>query len=38
MGKYGMSLCVLGVADEFKTHCVVVNGLWPRTIGATAAL
>ncbi|HXJ74780.1 MAG TPA: NAD(P)-dependent oxidoreductase [Candidatus Dormibacteraeota bacterium] len=36
LSKYGMSLCVLGLAEEFKG--VAVNALWPRTIMATAAI
>jgi citronellol/citronellal dehydrogenase len=35
--KYGMSLCVLGMAEEFKGR-VAVNALWPRTAIATAAV
>jgi citronellol/citronellal dehydrogenase len=38
LAKYGMSLCVLGMAEEFKRHGVAVNALWPRTLIATAAL
>ncbi len=38
MAKYGMSLCVLGMAEEFKTEGVAVNALWPRTGIATAAV
>ena len=38
IAKYGMSLCVLGMAEEFRTAGVAVNALWPRTIIATAAL
>ncbi len=38
MAKYGMSLCVLGMAEEFKQQGVAVNALWPRTVIATAAL
>ncbi|MEO1226677.1 MAG: NAD(P)-dependent oxidoreductase [Pseudomonadota bacterium] len=38
MAKYGMSLCVLGMAAEFAEHGVGVNALWPRTAIATAAL
>src|SRR5437763_9633350 len=37
MAKYGMSLCVLGMAEEFRGK-VAVNALWPRTVIATAAL
>ncbi len=38
MAKYGMSLCVLGMAEEFKDAGVAVNALWPRTGIATAAI
>ena len=38
MAKYGMSMCVLGHAEEFKPLGIAVNGLWPRTIVTTAAL
>ena len=38
MAKYGMSLCVLGMAEEFREEGVAVNALWPRTIIATAAV
>jgi len=38
MAKYGMSLCVLGMAEEFRDIPVAVNALWPRTVIATAAL
>jgi len=38
MAKYGMSMCVLGMAEEFKTLGIAVNALWPRTIIATSAL
>ena len=38
MAKYGMSMCVLGMADEFKADGVAVNALWPRTAIATAAV
>ncbi|MFQ5570446.1 MAG: SDR family oxidoreductase [Rhodothermales bacterium] len=38
MAKYGMSLCVLGMAEEFKKDGVAVNALWPRTTIATAAV
>lgn len=37
MAKYGMSMCVLGMAEEFKGK-VAVNALWPRTAIATAAV
>jgi len=38
MAKYGMSQCVLGMAEEFKDLPIAVNALWPRTVIATAAL
>ncbi len=38
MAKYGMSMCVLGLAAEFAEAGVAVNALWPRTVIATAAL
>lgn len=38
LAKYGMSLCVLGMAEEFKRQGVAVNALWPRTTIATAAI
>jgi citronellol/citronellal dehydrogenase len=38
MAKYGMSMCVLGMADEFKRDGIGVNALWPRTAIDTAAL
>jgi citronellol/citronellal dehydrogenase len=36
--KYGMSLCVLGMAAELKSDGIAVNALWPRTTIATAAV
>jgi citronellol/citronellal dehydrogenase len=38
MAKYGMSMCTLGHAGEFRSHGIGVNSLWPRTTIATAAL
>jgi citronellol/citronellal dehydrogenase len=38
MAKYGMSMCVLGHAAEFRQYGIGVNGLWPATLIATAAL
>jgi citronellol/citronellal dehydrogenase len=38
MAKYGMSLCVLGMAGEFRDRGVAVNALWPRTVIATSAV
>lgn len=38
MAKLGMSMCVLGMAEEFKNEGVAVNALWPKTPIATAAV
>jgi len=38
ISKYGMSMCVLGMSEEFKPFGIGVNALWPRTIIATAAV
>jgi citronellol/citronellal dehydrogenase len=38
MSKYGMSMCVLGLAGEFREQGIAVNALWPRTTIATAAV
>ncbi|MBN9344048.1 MAG: short chain dehydrogenase [Caedibacter sp. 38-128] len=38
MSKYGMSMCVLGMAKEFEEEGVAFNALWPKTIIATAAV
>lgn len=38
MSKYGMSMCVLGMAQELKGRGIAVNALWPRTVIATAAI
>jgi citronellol/citronellal dehydrogenase len=38
IAKYGMSMCVLGMAEESKQDGIAVNALWPRTTIATAAL
>ncbi len=38
MAKYGMSLCVLGMAEEFRKAGIAFNALWPRTAVATAAM
>jgi citronellol/citronellal dehydrogenase len=38
IAKYGMSMCVLGMAEEFRADGLAVNALWPRTLIATAAL
>jgi citronellol/citronellal dehydrogenase len=38
LAKFGMSLCVLGLAGELRSRGVAVNALWPRTVIGTAAL
>lgn len=38
IAKFGMSMCVLGMAEEFKPYGVAMNALWPRTTIATAAI
>ncbi len=38
MAKYGMSMCVLGMSEEFRESGIAVNALWPRTAIDTAAL
>ena len=38
MSKYGMSMCTLGMAEEFRADGIAVNSLWPRTTIATAAV
>ncbi len=38
LAKYGMSLCVLGMSEEFRQDGIAVNALWPRTAIATAAI
>jgi putative sterol carrier protein len=38
MAKYGMSMCVLGMAEELKEYGIAVNALWPRTAVWTAAM
>ena len=38
MAKFGMSMCVLGMAEELKAQGIAVNALWPRTVIATAAV
>jgi citronellol/citronellal dehydrogenase len=38
IAKFGMSFCVLGLAEELKEVGIAVNGLWPRTAIATAAV
>jgi citronellol/citronellal dehydrogenase len=38
MSKYGMSMCTLGMSEEFKSSGIAVNSLWPQTTIATAAI
>jgi citronellol/citronellal dehydrogenase len=38
LAKFGMSLCVLGLSEELRARGIAVNGLWPRSIIATAAV
>ncbi|KAB0264463.1 SDR family oxidoreductase [Microvirga brassicacearum] len=38
LAKYGMSLCVLGLAGELRPKGIAVNALWPRTTIATSAI
>jgi len=38
ISKLGMSLCVLGWAEEFRDTGIAANALWPRTTIATAAV
>jgi citronellol/citronellal dehydrogenase len=38
IAKYGMSMCVLGMAEEFRADGIGVNALWPRSVIATAAI
>ncbi len=38
LSKYGMSMCMLGMAEEFHTQGIAFNALWPRTTIATAAV
>jgi citronellol/citronellal dehydrogenase len=38
ISKFGMSMCVLGMAEEFRKYKISVNALWPQTIIGTAAL
>jgi citronellol/citronellal dehydrogenase len=37
MAKFGMSMCVLGMAEELREAGIAVNAIWPRTTIATAA-
>jgi hypothetical protein len=37
MSKFGMSMCVLGMSEEFRAKGIAVNALWPRTMIETSA-
>ena len=38
LSKFGMSMCTLGMAEEFRDAGIAFNSLWPRTLVATAAV
>jgi len=38
MSKYGMSMCTLGMSEEFKRDSIAVNSLWPKTLISTSAI
>jgi citronellol/citronellal dehydrogenase len=38
ISKYGMSMCTLGMSEEFKADGIAVNSLWPKTVIATSAV
>ena len=38
IAKYGMSMCTLGMAEEFRSKRIAINSLWPRTTIATSAI
>lgn len=38
MSKFGMSMCVLGMSEEWRDYNICVNALWPQTTIATAAV
>src|SRR4029434_2826297 len=38
IAKYWMSMCVLGLAEEFRAAGIAVNALWPRSVIATSAI
>ena len=38
LSKFGMSMCTLGMAEEFREDGIAFNSLWPRTLVATAAV
>ena len=38
ISKYGMSMCTIGISEEFKEHNIKINSLWPKTTIATSAV
>jgi citronellol/citronellal dehydrogenase len=38
IAKYGMTMCVIGMAEEFRADGIAVSALWPRSVIATAAI
>ncbi len=38
IAKYGMTMCAIGMAEEFRADGIAVNALWPRSVIATAAM
>ncbi len=38
LSKYGMSLCTLGMSEEFKEKGIAVNSMWPQTTIATTTI
>lgn len=38
IAKFGMSMCVLGMSEEFRKNNIAVNALWPKTLISTAAM
>ena len=38
MSKFGMSQCILGLAEEYKREGIAANALWPHSVIATAAI
>lgn len=38
LSKYGMSMVMFGMAEEFRAEGIAFNALWPRTTIATAAV
>lgn len=38
IAKFGMSMCTLGMAEEFRKYSIAVNALWPQKLVFTAAV